>query len=133
VARGIIALFALSWALAQDPPKPAPPPPDPGQELEEEDASLKPKEYVFNPIQAAAEIKVGKFYMKRGSYRAAAGRFEEALLWHPGEVEACLLLGEARERLKDKKGARAVYEKCGAMSPDEKQAEELKRRLKRLG
>lgn len=116
--------------------KPAPPPKkeaQPGDDLKEEDTSVTNKEYVFNPLQASAEVKVGKFYMKRNSFRAAAARFEEALAWNPQDVEACTLLGEARERLKDLKAARTVYEKCLGMEPDARTAEEIKRRLKKLG
>jgi Tfp pilus assembly protein PilF len=130
VARAILPLL-LAWALAfgaQPPPKPEQQPSEP----EEEDASLKPREYVFNPIQAANEVKIGLFYMKRKSYKAAAGRFEEALRWSPADVKACTLLGEAREKLRDKKGAKAAYEQCLTMSPDEKTAADLKERVRKL-
>lgn len=139
----ILAAWAASWLPAQESkPKPeksekaGPPPkkePQPGDDLKEEDTTITNKEYVFNPLQASAEVKVGKFYMKRNSFKAAAGRFEEALAWNPQDVEACTLLGEAREKLKDFKAARAVYEKCLGMEPDARTAEDLKRRLKKLG
>lgn len=117
---------------SEAPPPPAKKEPKPGDDLKEEDTTLTNKEYVFNPLQASNEVKVGKFYMKRGSFKAAAGRFEEALAWNPQDVEACTLLGEAREKLKDTKAARAAYEKCLGLGPDDKTAEELKRRIKKL-
>ena len=51
----------------------------------EEDKSLAVREYGFNPVQAQKEIRTGNYYFKKGSYRAAAGRFEEATKWNSGE------------------------------------------------
>jgi tetratricopeptide (TPR) repeat protein len=136
VAALVPCLIQAQSSEEKRPARQAPPPartPQPGDDLKEEDTSLTAsKEYVFNPIQSAQELKVGKFYMKRGSFKAAAGRFEEALQWNPQDLEACTLLGEAREKLKDRKAARAAYEKCLALDPDQKLTAELKNRLKRL-
>ena len=54
----------------QEPQQPAP------VEPPEEDENLKTKEYSFNPLQAQKELNIGNFYFKKGSYKAAAGRFE---------------------------------------------------------
>ena len=68
--------------------------------LPEEDEDLIPRaEYFFNPIQAAEEFKVGEFYWKRGSYQAAAGRYEEATKWDPNHAEAFFKLAEAHLKL----------------------------------
>lgn len=104
-------------------------PPPKEQEPPEEDATVKEKEYDFNPLQAANEIKVGLFYMKRGSFKAAAMRFEEASKWDPGSAEAFLRLGEAKEKLKDGKGAKAAYEKFLELAPDDKNAAAVKKKL----
>src|ERR1700730_6854898 len=61
----------------------------------EEDDAAKPKEYAFNPLQAEHELRVGEFYMKKGSYAAAVARFTEATKWNPTLAEAYLRLGEA--------------------------------------
>ena len=77
----------------------------------EEDKSIAVPVYGFNPLQAQKEIRTGNYYFKKGSYRAAAGRFEEATKWNSGEPEAWLRLGEAQEKLKDHKAAaRRLYE-----------------------
>ena len=77
----------------------------------EEDTSITVPVYGFNPLQAQKEIRTGNYYFKKGSYRAAAGRFEEATKWNSGEPEAWLRLGEAQEKLKDHKAAtRRLYE-----------------------
>ena len=69
------------------------------EEPPEEDEDLtKVIEYSFNPLQADKELKVGQFYMKKGSYQAAAGRFEEATKWNPRLAEAYFRLGEALEK-----------------------------------
>lgn len=129
VARVMMMLILAAGLWAADrvqPPAPAP------AEPEEEEPSLKPKEYVLNPIQAEAEMRVGRYYMKKGSYRAAAGRFQEATKWNPVSSEAYLLLGEARERQKDGPAARAAYERYLELAPEGKAAEEVKKRLAKL-
>ena len=123
--RLALALGLWAGALAAQQQKPAEPP--------EEDESLVPQEYSFNPLQAEKEFKVGQFYFRKGSYRAAARRFQEAAKWNPGYAEAYLRLGEAQEKLKDRKAAREAYSKFLELAPDHKRADEIKRRLPRLG
>lgn len=118
---------AVLWA-AQAPPPAQPPPAEP----EEEDVTAKERTYEFNPIQAENELKIGRFYMRRGNWKAAAGRFEEATKWNPGFAEAFLLLGQAREKLKDPAGARAAYQKFLSLAPEAKEAAGVRRRLARL-
>ena len=115
--------------IAQRQPKPA------GQEEQvppEEDASSLPKEYSFNPLQATKEIKVGNYYMKRGKYQAAAQRFREATKWNAQLPEAFLRLGEAEDKLKDRKGAREAYAKYLELAPEEKEAKEVKKRVAKM-
>lgn len=123
-----ILLLALCWggqALAQQQPPPAEPP--------EEDETLlrekEKKEYEFNPIQAQKEVKIGLFYMKKGSFRAAEGRFLEATLWDPTSAEAYFRLGEARERAGNHKGKRVAWAKFVELAPDDKRAPEVKKKL----
>ncbi|MBI5281816.1 MAG: tetratricopeptide repeat protein [Candidatus Solibacter usitatus] len=129
-------LFAGLLACAQQakPSKPEAQPPRPPAhaEPEEEDAVSTPKEYTLNPIQAQSEIKIGQYYMKRGRYKAAADRFEEATRWNPGAAEAYLLLGGAQEKLRDAKAARAAYEKYLELAPGAKDASGVKKRLAKL-
>jgi tetratricopeptide (TPR) repeat protein len=98
----------------------------------EEDKSIAVPVYGFNPLQAQKEINVGNQYFKKGSYRAAAGRFEEATKWNSGEPEAWLRLGEAQEKLKDHKAARAAYTKYLALAGESKMAEEIRKKLEKL-
>jgi tetratricopeptide (TPR) repeat protein len=105
-------------------------PPPQTQEPPEEDETLIPKkDYPFNPLQAATELKTGDFYFKKGKYKAAAGRFQEATLWNPGLAEAYLRLGEAEEKLRDKKAAHDAYAKFLDLAPQDKRAAEVRNKL----
>ena len=109
---------------AANPPEEAPP---------EEDQSVAPKEYAFNPIQAAKEVRVGDYYMKRGKYRAAAERFEEATKWNGQLADAFRKLGEAQEKQEDGKAAREAYQHFLDLNPDAKAAAEVRKRMEKLG
>ncbi len=98
----------------------------------EEDTSLATREYGFNPVQAQKEINTGNYYFKKGSYRAAAGRYEEATKWNSGEPEAWLRLGEAQEKLHDKKAAHEAYQKYLDLASDAKNADEIRKKLEKL-
>jgi tetratricopeptide (TPR) repeat protein len=114
---------SLFCALAQEQPVTL-------QEPPEEDDSLKPKtEYVLNPLQAVKEIRVGNYYFKKGSYKAAARRFDEAVKWDPNSAEGWCKLGEAQAKLGDSKAAREAWTKCLDVEPDGKYAETAKKRL----
>src|SRR5580698_6425350 len=145
--RGVFfACFGLGflWVCAlaaQDPPAQQKPPnkktlsPPPDKPLEEdppeEDASLIPKEYALNPLECVRNINTGNFYFKKGNVRAAAKRYLEATKWDPGSPEAFFKLGEADERLKDRAGAREAYTKYLELSPDAKNAAELKKKMEK--
>jgi tetratricopeptide (TPR) repeat protein len=101
------------------------------QEPPEEDVNPQAvKEYTFNPLQAAKEIKVGNYYFKKGSHRAAAKRFEEAVKWDPNSAEAYLRLAEARTKLGDSAAARAAYLKYIEIEPDSKEAAAIRKKLR---
>lgn len=135
---------------AQAPP-PTPPPAQPQPQLQkqrtapptinkeeippEEDSAVGEKTYSFNPLQAQKEVQTGLYYYKKGSYRAAEGRFKEATLWNNGSDEAWLRLGEAEEKLRDKKAAREAYEKYVELASDQKdqkKVDEIKKKIDHL-
>ena len=102
------------------------------QEPPEEDVSLVPKEYSFNPLQASKDLRIGNYYFKKGNYRAAAHRFEEATKWDGTNAEAYLRLGEAKEKQRDRKAAAEAYAKYLEIAPDAKDAPEVKKRLEKV-
>jgi tetratricopeptide (TPR) repeat protein len=135
-----MALFCALPLAAQEKPElkrrdgKTPPPATKPQEAEppEEDKSLAHQEYAFNPVQAQKEIRTGNYYFKKGSYRAAAGRFEEATKWNSGEPEAWLRLAEAQEKLRDKKAAKEAYQKYLELASDAKNADEIRKKLEKM-
>ena len=132
--RWIPALVFAVVACAQQAPQKGPARPAPQQEQEppEEDESLVPKVYSFNPLQAAKELKIGHYYYKKGNYRAAAQRFQEATKWDGTLAEAFLRLGEAREKQRDRKAAAEAYAKYLEIAPDAKDAADVKKRLDKV-
>ena len=98
----------------------------------EEDESVKPKDYSFNPLQAEHEMTAGNYYFKRGKYPAAANRFREATKWNATLAEAWRRLGEAEEKQHDKKAAREAYSKYLEVAPDAKDAEAIKKKIGKM-
>jgi len=104
----------------EQPPEPEPP---------EEDESLAPRQYTFNPLQAEKELKIGNFYFKKGSYKAAILRYQEALKWNQTYSDAYLRLGDAHARLKHEEASREAYRKFLELEPDSKRAREIREKL----
>jgi tetratricopeptide (TPR) repeat protein len=135
----LISALGAGLAFAQGPPLGTPEqapkqakPPAQEDLPPEEDASVKPKEYTFNPLQAETEMKAGDFYFKKGKFAAAANRFKEATMWNPTLAEGYLRLGEADEKRHDKAGAKEAYKKYLEVAPDSKRAGEVQKRLAKL-
>lgn len=131
-----ILLFSLffvgaAWPQQQKDKDKQPPKPAQQQEQEppEEDETLKPREYSFNPLEAESDVKVGLFYFKKGDFKAARNRFKEATLWNPGYADAYLKLGDSEEKLKNGKAASEAYAKYLELAPDGKSAEAVKKKL----
>ena len=99
------------------------------QEPPEEDETLKPKEYGFNPLQAVKEVKTGLFYKKKKSWKAAARRFQEAIKWDPNSAEAYINLGEVLEKMNDHAGAKEAFAKYLEVAPDSKNAPAIRKKL----
>ena len=123
--------FSLTLALAAQATQDAVPATSQEQEQEppEEDASLKPETFDFNPLQAAKELDVGNQYMRKEKYSAAANRFKRATLYDPGSPEAFQRLGEAEEKLHNFDLARQAYSKYLILAKDAKDAESIKKRM----
>ena len=138
VATLLFSSLLVLPARAQDAPKQPPKPPaqqpqqPEEQEPPEEDANLKPKVYSFNPLQANKELQVGDLYLKKRSYKAAAGRFREATRWNPNLAEAWLRLGEAEEKRKNRKDAKDAYAKYLELQPEARDAAEIRKKIASL-
>jgi outer membrane protein assembly factor BamD (BamD/ComL family) len=127
-ALGLLLFFALLGALhllAQQADPPLPP--------EEDESYAAPREYGFNPLQAKKELNIGRFYFKKGSYKAAALRAQEALKWDDSLLEAYLMLGESRERMRDTDGARKAYQQFLELAADNaKERKDIEKRIQKL-
>ena len=149
MSRRLLALLALGAASLAAQNSGSPPPPDsPPAQLKterpqpatsdkeevppEEDSSLATTKYSFNPLQSKKDVLAGKFYARKGNYRAAAGRYLEATKWDDSNSEAWLLLGEADERLKNKNAAREAYQKYLDLAADAKDAADIRKKLAKL-
>ncbi|MGA2271986.1 MAG: hypothetical protein ABSH00_00425 [Bryobacteraceae bacterium] len=150
MSRRLLALLALGAATlaAQNSGNPQAPSDSPPTQLKterpqpatsdkeevppEEDSSLVTTTYSFNPLQSKKDVLAGKFYARKGNYRAAAGRYLSATKWDNGNSEAWLLLGKADERLKDKNAARDAYKKYLDLAADAKNAADIRKKLTKL-
>lgn len=100
--------------------------------VEEDEDIVAPVEYVFNPIQAQRDLKIGDFYSKKGNHRAAVGRYVEATKWNPGFAEAYAKLARAREKLNQPAEALEAYRKYVELEPDAKLVREARKRISEL-
>ena len=99
---------------------------------EDEEYTTRQQVYAFNPVQARKELKVGLYYSKKGSHRAAAGRYLEATRWDTNLAEAYWRLGMAREKLGQDVEAIDAYTQFLNLEPTVKKAREVRKRLARL-
>jgi tetratricopeptide (TPR) repeat protein len=129
----VLACALLAQQKEPPPAKQAPPPARQEQAPAEEDEALAPKEYSLNPLQAEKELRIGNYYFRKGSFRAAAQRFREATKWNGQLAEAYLRLGEAEEKQKDLKAAREAYQKYLELAPDAKNRPEITKKVAHLG
>jgi tetratricopeptide (TPR) repeat protein len=110
-----------------------PPPLVPKTELPpDEDKMNAVEKFSFNPVQSKREMTAGDFYFHKGNYTAAAARYERATKWNDGNADAWLRLGDAEEKKSNEKAAVAAYRKFLDLSPDAKNADEVKKKLAKL-
>jgi len=140
----LLAAAALHGHNSPAPQTPAPPqdqlkterptPPDNGQYATppEEDKSLTAESYSFNPLQSKKDLTVGNEYFKAGNYKAAAWRFRDATRWNGQNTEAWLRLAEVSEKTKDFATVKEAYTQYLKLTPDAKDAAEIRKKLAKL-
>ena len=124
----LAALLAGVYASAQPPKRPPPAVVEP----EEEDEASKPVVYTLNPLQAEDELRIGNFYAKKGSHKAAAKRFEEATRWNPSSSEAYLRLAETREKMSDWKSAKIAFQKYLDLEPAGGKSDAIRKKIEQV-
>lgn len=97
------------------------------QAAQQEPPEARDKEKsLYVPPGAAKDVEIGNYYFRRGSYRAALSRFEEAAHDDPTYAAAYLGLGKVYEKIGLKRKALDAYQKYLDALPSEKDAEEAK-------
>jgi tetratricopeptide (TPR) repeat protein len=86
----------------------------------------------WDPHRALKDIEVGDFYLKRKNYRAALDRYQEALLYKPGDAIAHLRMGQCYEKLDQPEQAAKHYGEYLKILPDGPFSEEAKKGLERV-
>jgi tetratricopeptide (TPR) repeat protein len=102
-----------------------------------QDASSDVQEFqAWDPHKAAKDVEVGDFYFKKKNYRAALGRYKEALVYKPNDAVANFRLAECQEKMGNPAEALTQYQEYlkilphGPLSADAQKALE---RLKAIG
>ena len=86
----------------------------------------------WNPLKAVKDIEVGDFYFKRKNYKAALGRYKDALYYKDGDAIATFRLAECQEKLGDKAEAKKDYEQYLKVLPEGPLAKDARASLNRL-
>ncbi|HEV2488645.1 MAG TPA: tetratricopeptide repeat protein [Candidatus Acidoferrales bacterium] len=101
------------------------------QQQKETEAGNKQTAF-YNPYRAVHDVEVGKFYLKRGDFDGAIGRFKEALLYKDNYAEPRLLLGEAYEKKGDPSTAIRYYQEYLKILPRSAESARVRERIARL-
>lgn len=86
----------------------------------------------WDPHKADKNVEVGDFYFKRGNYRAAVSRYEEALYWKDDDATAMFRLGQAQEKLGEYSEARKNYAGYLKILPEGEFAGDANKALERI-
>jgi Tetratricopeptide repeat len=88
--------------------------------------------HTWDPHKAAKSVEVGDFYFKKKNYRAAEGRYREALHYKDNDAIATIRLAICLEKLGILDDARAEYESYLKILPHGPQAPEAQKAIDRL-
>jgi tetratricopeptide (TPR) repeat protein len=96
---------------------------------EADDKTLLP----WDPHRADKDIEVGNYNLRIKNYRAALDRFNDALLYKPGDAEATYGLAVTQEKLDLLAQANKNYQEYLKILPSGPHAKEAQDAIKRLG
>jgi len=127
VALGVTLLLVLGWGSASLRAQGDQPPDNKSSSRSQpppvyDDAANDGLRYY--PPGAAKSVEIGKFYLRRGNYRGALSRFEEARDTDPHYAPAYLGLGKVYEKLGLKQKALDAYRRYLDELPSDKDAME---------
>lgn len=132
-----VALFALSDALAQDPPpkpseSPAPAPKNQDGKPGPPASANSPDQPNWDPLRAENDLKVGRYYMRKGDVDAAMDRFQDAINAKPGYALPFRCLAEAQEKKGMKKQAIKSYTRYLDLYPSAEDADKIRKKIGKL-
>jgi tetratricopeptide (TPR) repeat protein len=88
--------------------------------------------HTWDPHKAAKSIEVGDFYFRRKNYRAAEGRYREALQYKDNDATATIRLAVCLEKLGVLDDARVEYESYLKILPHGPEAAQAQKAIDRL-
>lgn len=88
--------------------------------------------HTWDPHKAAKSIEVGDFYFRRKNYRAAEGRYRDALQYKDDDAVATIRLAMCLEKLGVLDDARAEYESYLKILPHGPEAAQAQKAIDRL-
>lgn len=88
--------------------------------------------HTWDPHKAAKSIEVGDFYFRRKNYRAAEGRYREALQYKDDDATATIRLAVCLEKLGVLDDARVEYENYLKILPHGPEAAQAQKAVDRL-
>jgi tetratricopeptide (TPR) repeat protein len=88
--------------------------------------------HAWNPHKGLKDIEVGDFYFRRKNYRAALDRYQEALVWKPGDAVANFRMAQCFEKLDNPDQAIAHYQEYLKILPHGPLAAEARKALQKL-
>jgi tetratricopeptide (TPR) repeat protein len=98
-----------------------------------QDASSDVQEFqAWDPHKAAKDVEVGDFYFKKKNYRAALGRYKEALVYKPNDAVANFRLAECEEKMGNPAEALTHYQEYLKILPHGPLSADAQKALERL-
>jgi tetratricopeptide (TPR) repeat protein len=91
-----------------------------------------PDQPMYDPLRAEEDLKVGKYYMRKGDIDAAIDRFEDAISAKPGYALPFRFLAEAQEKKGLKKQAIKSYTRYLDLFPHADDAAKIQKRIDKL-
>lgn len=88
--------------------------------------------HTWDPHKAAKSIEVGDFYFRRKNYRAAEGRYRDALQYKDNDAVATIRLAVCLEKLGVLDDARAEYESYLKILPHGPESAQAQKAIDRL-
>lgn len=131
-----LLIFESSYARAQDPPgtpsgTPAPKKPD-SKPATDPNGQSSPDQPTWDPLRAENDLKVGRYYMRKGDVDAAMDRFQDAITAKPGYALPFRYLAEAQEKKGMKRQAIKSYTRYLDLYPSAEDADKIHKKIDKL-